>query len=249
MSVHLFNAVIDLSLAGLGPELGMEIGGVKVSHNAFADDIALIARSPAGLQALADDLDRELTLCGLELRTSLQGKSASIRLDIDGGAKKWIMYPRPYLRVRGELVPTLTVSQVYKDLVVNISPQSTKATIAEVLKQGLSNISKAPLKPRQRLYIASCHLVPKLLHQLTFTPSSSKYLRWLNRTMRSAVRSWLKLQRDTSIAFFHSKAVDCGLSLPLLEHEFPLMKQARTARMAMSPDPVVHAMLETPAAC
>ena len=47
MSVHLFNAVIDLSLASLGTELGTEIGGVKVNHNAFADDIALIARSQA----------------------------------------------------------------------------------------------------------------------------------------------------------------------------------------------------------
>ena len=183
MSVHLFNAVIDLSLAGLGQELGMEIGGVKVNHNAFADDIALIARSSTGLQALADDLDRELTLCGLELCTSLQGKSASIRLDIDGRAKKWIVYPYPYLRVCRELVPTLTVNQVYKYLVVNISPQSTKVTVAEVLKQGLSNISKAPLKPQQTRYIASCLLVPKLLHQLTFTPSSSKCLRWLDRTM------------------------------------------------------------------
>ena len=66
--------------------------------------------------------------------------------------------------------------------------------------------------------------------------------------MRSAVRCWLKLPKDTSIAFFHAKAVDGGLSLPLLEHEIPLMKQARTARMAMSPDPVVRAMLETPTA-
>ena len=122
MSVHLFNAVIDLSLDGLGPELGTEIGGVKVNHNAFADDTALIARFPAGLQALADDLDRQLTLCGLELSTGLQGKSASIHSDIDGKAKRWIVYPYPYLWVRGELVPTLTVSQVYKYLVVNITP-------------------------------------------------------------------------------------------------------------------------------
>ena len=90
---------------------------------------------------LADDLDRELTLCGLELCTGLQGKLASIRLDIHGRARKWIVYPPPYLRVHGELVPTLTVGQVYKYLVVNMSPQSTKVTVAEALKQGLSNIS------------------------------------------------------------------------------------------------------------
>ena len=46
ISVHLFNAVIDLALTRLGPELGTEIGVVRVNHNAFADDIALIARSP-----------------------------------------------------------------------------------------------------------------------------------------------------------------------------------------------------------
>ena len=34
----------------------------------------------------------------------------------------------------------------------------------------------------------------------------------------------------------------------MLEHEIPLMKRARTARMALSLDPVVRAMLETPAA-
>ncbi|CAH3170888.1 unnamed protein product [Porites evermanni] len=65
--------------------------------------------------------------------------------------------------------------------------------------------------------------------------------------MRSTVRSWLKLPKDTSIAFFHAKAIDGGLSLPLPEHKISLMKQAKTARMAMSPDPVVCAMLETPA--
>ena len=61
-NVHLFNAVIDLSHAGLGLELGTEVGGVRVNHHAFVDDIALITRSSAGLQALADDLGHQLTL-------------------------------------------------------------------------------------------------------------------------------------------------------------------------------------------
>ena len=197
---------------------------------------------------LANDLDHQLMLCGLELSPGLQGKSASICLSIDGRAKKWIVYPHPYLQVQGELIPTLTINQVYKYLGVNISPQSTKATVADTLKQGLSNISKAPLKTQQRLYTANCHLVPKLLHQLSLTPSSAKYLKWLDLTMRSAVRSWLKLPKDTSTTFFHAKAVDGGLNLPLLEHEIPLLNQARAARMADSTNPVVRAMLETPVA-
>ena len=209
MSVHLFNAVIDMVLAQLDPELGMEVGSVRVNHGAFADDIALYAVTPAGLQALADDLNHELGLCGLEISTGLSGKSASLRIDVDGRAKKWVVNPLPYLRVAGELI-AVSVSQVYRYLEVEISPQSTRANVAKTLEDGLSNISAAPLKPQQRLYIASCHLLPSLYHQLTLSPTSDKYLKWLDRTMRAAVRSWLKLPHDTVTAFFHSSAVDGG---------------------------------------
>ena len=123
MSVHLFNAVIDLSLADLGPGLGTSVGGVRVNHAAFADDIGLIARQHDSLQVLADDLDHRLQLCGLEITTGLNGKSASFRICIDGRAKKWTVFPNPFLRIEGELVPTLTASQVYKYLGVKISPQ------------------------------------------------------------------------------------------------------------------------------
>ena len=134
MSVHSFIAMIDLVLTSFGPELGTKIAGVRVNHNVFMDDIVLIARSTAELQALANDMDHQLMLCGLELGIGLQGKSASICLDIDDRAKKWIVYPHPYLQVQGELIPTLTVSQIYKYLGLNISPQSTRATIADTLK-------------------------------------------------------------------------------------------------------------------
>lgn len=99
---------------------------------------------------------------------------------MSGRAKKWTLYPHPYLSIGGNLVPTLSINQVYKYLVVNISSQGTKAAIAELLQEGLNNISATPLKPQQRLYIASCHSIPKLQHQLTLNQSSGKYLKWLN---------------------------------------------------------------------
>ena len=248
MSVHLFNAVIDLSLADLGPDLGTTVGGVTVNHGAFADDIALIACRPDSLQVLADDLDHRLRLSGLEISTGLNGKSASFRICTDGRAKKWTVYPHPFLKIGGQLIPTLTASQVYKYLGVNISPQGTKAAVAEIVQEGLNNISAAPLTPQQRLYIASCHLIPKLQHQLSLTSPSAKYFKWLDRTVRSAVRSWLKLPKDTPTAYFHARAVDGGLSIPTLEHAIPLARQSRIARIAESQDPVISAMINTPAA-
>ena len=248
MSVHLFNAVIDLSLADLGPGIGTTVGGITVNHGAFADDIVLIARQPDPVQVLADDLDHRLRLCGLEISTGLDGKSVSFRIVTDGGAKKWTVYPHPFLTIGRELVPTLTVSQVYKYLGVNISPQGTKAAVAEILQKGLNNISAALRKPQQRLYIASCQLIPKLKHQLTLSSPSANNLKWLDRTMRSAVRSWLKLLKDTLTAYFHAKAVDGGLNIPTLEHAILLARQLWIARMAESQNPVISAMINTPVA-
>ena len=84
MSVHLFNAKIDMAFAQLDPEVGTEVGGIQVNHGTFADDTALYAVMLAGLQALTDDLNHQLGLCGLEISTGLAGKSASLRIDVDG---------------------------------------------------------------------------------------------------------------------------------------------------------------------
>ena len=104
-----------------------------MNHGAFADDFALIACSPDGLQALADELDRRLRLCGLEISTGLDGKSVSLCIDVNGRAKEWTVHPHSFITIGGEYIPTVTVSQVYKHLGINISPQGTKAAVAEIL--------------------------------------------------------------------------------------------------------------------
>ena len=105
LSVHLFNAVIDMCLAGLDPGLGCKVGGLRVNHDAFEDDTALFATTPMGLQSLAKELEFHLALCGLSMSSGMEGKSASMRIDIDGEAKKWVVHPHPYLRIAGDILP------------------------------------------------------------------------------------------------------------------------------------------------
>ena len=136
-TVHFFNAVIDMC----------QVGDLRVNHGAFANDIALFAATPRGLQALASELESHLAMCGLSISSGLRGKSALMRLDIDGKAKKWVINPLPYLRVAGEIVPAVSVSQVYRYLGVDVSPCRTRANVASMLKDGLVSISSAPLKP------------------------------------------------------------------------------------------------------
>lgn len=185
------------------------------------------------------------------LSVGLSGKSASLRIDVDGRAKRWIATPYPFLRHRGKpgdagLIPTISIYQVRKYLEAPISPLGTRADVADKLKKGLWNPSSAPLKPQQRMYCLSRHLIPALYHQLTLAPYNDKYLWWIDRLIRSAVRSWLKLPKDTPTAFFHVQIADGGHGIPLLTQTIPLFKQKRIAHLRRSGDPVAQEILAMP---
>ena len=128
--------------------------------------------SPRPLVGCKPWLQSQLSLCGLSISSGPQGKSASLCLDIEGKVKKW-------------------VTQVYRYLGVDVSPRCTKANVAGMLRDGLVSILWAKLKPQQRLYIATYHLLPTCQHQLA-APASTKFLRWLYKTVRSALQSWLR---------------------------------------------------------
>ena len=101
------------------------------------------------------------------------------------------------------------------------------------------------MKPQQRLFVLTTNLIPALYHQLVLTATSKKYLKWLNRSVRAAVRSWLKLPSDTPKAFFKAKIFDGGLGIVTLEHQVPLMKIKRIDGLWASNDPVIREMLST----
>ena len=233
-----------MCLAGLDPSLGCEVSDLRINHGAFADDIVLFAATPRGLQVLVSELESLLSMFGLSISSGPHGKLATMGLDFDGKAKKWVLNPLPFLRVANETVPSVSVSQVYGYLGVDVSPRRTKANVASMLRDGLASILSAPLKPQQRLYISTYHLLPKCHHQLALSPSLAKYLRWLDRTVRSALRSWLKLPKDTPVPFFQAPVVEGGLGVPLHEHVVLLMRAKRLSRLDESPHPVIAAMLE-----
>jgi len=81
MSVHLFNAVIDLYVQKLNSNIGYKIGDERVTYMAFPDDIVLFAESKEGLGNNTELLVNELGRVGFVANPS---KSATISI----GAKK-----------------------------------------------------------------------------------------------------------------------------------------------------------------
>lgn len=72
MSVHLFNAVIDMCMEALHKEIGFDLyedgdGQGKLSYMAFDDDLVLFADSNGGLKVQTSALLGRLRECGFDL--------------------------------------------------------------------------------------------------------------------------------------------------------------------------------------
>lgn len=174
MSVHLFNAVIDWALSKIHTLIGIRIGSTIISEAAFADDLALFASTPAGLQSQLNKFAEHLRSCGLNISAGPKGKSASLRIEIDGRKKKWIVNPHQHLMILNQQVPALFISDTYQYLGVPLSAAETRPDVHLNLEKGLENLTSAPLKPQQRLHILINHLLPSLSHQLVLAINTVK---------------------------------------------------------------------------
>jgi len=84
---------------------------------------------------------------------------------------------------------------------------SNSGFISDNLEKKLHNVTKAPLRPQQRLYALNIHLIPSLLHHLTFMSTTKKFLKSIDLRIRAAVRGWLKIPKGVPNSFFYTKVI------------------------------------------
>jgi len=241
LSPILFNCVIDWVLADLHPNLGVTMGKERLTHVAFADDLGLVTSSDVGMKAQLGTLVRSFERVGLAVN---EKKSASLRIQVDGKRRSWVCNPTSYLTIGSLPIPAMTVSSGYKYLGVTITATGTKSNIGQILSEGLTNLSRAPLKPQQRLFLLKVFLIPKLLHQLAFTEVTGKGLKDLDIRVRKAVRGWMFLPHDTSLPYFHAAIRAGGLGIVELRSMIPCIRRSRLESLRKSKDPVIISMLE-----
>ena len=245
LSCWLFNAVIDWALSDLDPNIGFRFGdslSALLHSLAFADDVVLLASTKAGLQHQIQVFTQHLAKSGLFMNAK---KCASISIVVR--ADKWVVDPAPgQFAVLGQAIPAMSVSDTYKYLGLHVSPNGTIPLVEEKLQTALSEISRAPLKPQQRLWILRVKVIPGLLHQLVLASGTLGQLKKLDRWVRFAVRRWLKLPNDTSIPSFYARTKDGGLGLQAVEHTVPALKVKRLIGLSASSDPAVMELVRSP---
>lgn len=223
LSPILLNAVMDLVLAHLDRQLGCDLGSTRLNHLTFADDVALLSQTQASMVRLAAEFETALASVGLRVNVD---KSATLSIVADGHRKRWLCDKTPFVEFGGRLVGGMDVGQYHKYLgttsgAIPAQPTSVKTA----LELGLRKLSKAPLKPQQRLALLNDHLLPNLTHRLVIDERlPSGLLRDVDKHVRRNVRRWLHLPKDTTNEFIHASVKDGGLGV------YQHVVQARLAR-------------------
>jgi hypothetical protein len=106
--------------------------------------------------------------------------------------------------VGSEGISAKSIVQSYEYLGVPLSAKGATPLSADKLQKYLDNLSRAPQKPQQRLYILKRHVIPALYHQLVLSDCSKRLFTFLDVKIRGAVKIWLKMAKNTSNFYIHA---------------------------------------------
>lgn len=230
LSPVLFNLIIDRLIRKLPAEVGCKIGNHMTNVAAFADDLIIWASTPGGLQKLLDIVHDFLKSCGLRLNSA---KCRSISIKGQPKQKRSVIVQNEF-KINGVTMPALKRTEEWKYLGVTFTADGrTKVDLKDELSQKLDLLTRAPLKPQQRLFALRTVLIPQLYHVLTLGNVMIGCLNGIDRTVRSYLRKWLRLPDDAPIAFFHADVEDGGLGIISLRWQAPLIRLNRLRNLQL----------------
>ena len=230
LSPYLFNLAVNHALAAIPAEVGFSLDGTKISALAFADDLVLVSSSQVGMKIALTRVEEACASMGLMFNT---GKSSTLSLVAGIGRRTTKVIEQSMFHTSHGPLPAVKVLDTWKYLGIGYQT-SGAATVESDLKGALERITRAPLKPQQRLCILRVYLVPKVYHALTLGRTTTGRLEALDRQVRQAVRAWLRLPRDVTTGYFHAAVKDGGLGIPALRILIPGLTISRLTQLENS---------------
>lgn len=227
LSPLLFNLIMNEILAEVPDQVGYSMMGHNVNALAFADDLVLIGATRDGAQRSLEKVMAAMSRFGLELAPT---KCAAFSFVPSGKTKKVKVVTDPQFVAGDRLIPQLGILHAVRYLGVQFGESGPVIQGVELVPL-LERITRAPLKPQQRLKILRTYLIPRYTHNLVLGRVSHGLLRKSDRQVRAAVRRWLVLPEDVPVAFFHSPIKQGGLGIQSFETTIPRLTLARLNRL------------------
>lgn len=234
LSPILFSLVIDRVLETLNRDVGFVANGERVSWLAFADDVVLCATSQVGFQNNLDKIATGLSRYGLGLNAA---KCRVLSEVASGRDKKLKIVDTPLFKVNGERIRQCAILDLWSYLGVKFVGSRVEG-VRISLGAELERLSRAPLRPQQRLQILRSYLLPRHLFSWVLGRVTLGYLKRLDVTIRHAVRKWLHLPKDVTTGYFHAPVKSGGLGIPQMSEYIPHLRLKRL--LALKESPVAH---------
>ncbi|RLU16756.1 hypothetical protein DMN91_010824 [Ooceraea biroi] len=213
LSPIIFDLVIDsvVRAAAELTDVGYDILGQTFNILAYADDLALIARTPEGMRQLLTAVELEAGRVGLHFNPA---KCASLHITTGRIGR---VLPTVF-EIEGRPMPTLAEGEPYRHLGVptGFSVDQTPLTTIEGVLKDIWAVDASLLAPWQRVEVLAAFILPRLDFLLRGAAVEKRPLRAVDLHVRRIVKSWLNLPQRASaeVVYLPPSRGGCGL-LPL----------------------------------
>jgi len=241
LSPLLFNLVVDRALGVLSEDVGYRMGARLIGALGYADDIVLLASTTNGLQENLTRFDNAFKVNGLSINAK---KTGVLSMVASGRDKKVKIVTTPSFTLGGAWIAQRSPVDVWAYLGCMYQGAREYANDPP-LAQAIEQLTRAPLKPQQRLRLLRDCLLPRYYHRWVVGTVSAKTLKGMDIVVRTAVRRWLRFPHDVPAGYFHAPIQSGGLGMPLLRTLIPILKYNRLRRLCQSTLPAARAAAET----
>ena len=220
LSPLLFNLAIDPLINSLEASgNGYKISKDKIAVLAYADDLVLVSDSWEGMNRNMAILESFSSLTGLQVNPT---KSHGFFIARGQRSPKSINCCPPW-KLGDKEIHMVVANDTIKYLGVEISPWLgiKRPNILEEVEGYGAKISRALLKPTQRVEVLCTYALPRVMYKAIHCEAKQAELEKADLEIRRLVKCWLHLSPYVSNGLLYCKNTDGGLAVPRLAKIVP----------------------------
>ncbi|KAL6418153.1 hypothetical protein ACFW04_012305 [Cataglyphis niger] len=238
LSPIIFDLAIDSVLRAVTDvDAGYDLLGSRVSILAYADDIALVADTPGGMQRLLAAAEEGASSVGLRFNPA---KCATLHIGAGAGGG---VLPTTF-RIQGSPVRPLASGEPYHHLGIptGCSVDQTPFTNIGGVLEDLGAVDRSVLAPWQKIEVVATNILPRLDFLLRGATVEKRPLKAADLEIRRKAKAWLNLPQRASaeVVYLPPKRGGCGL-LPLADLA-DVLSVAHAYRMLTAGDETVRTL-------
>lgn len=234
LSPYLFNLVLDELVCLLdNTQAGIQVGDHRVTVLAYADDLLLLSPGADTQRLLLGKVMRFFENRSMQLNPV---KSTNLIVQVVPARKQLYVATRARLFINGSPLRQITVDEQFKYLGFQFSFTGVEAPSLSGFSAALERLSRAPLKPFQKLEILRVYLIPRFLYIFQTPTVSAKFLKSGDKLLRRYVKRFLHLPAQTPNAFLHARLRDGGLGVFCFSTRIPGILLGRLDKLDDSGD-------------